>query len=244
MKGKRFKPEQISKVLKEFEARKSVQEITAFLRTFSCLSPDISYESTNVYLSRIYKNLSHTPDTGYAWHSRPPNKARRKSGVGVPGLQKVAAVPCLSPSSVTLPSGPIPICPAYTSAKSSKSGTLAKWKRLHSGRKAHREREGWNIDWYGVIPETAWNPLWSSMPTQCILVVYSIARERSKVASCMHQVSMEYAPSSLAIPAKGSRGHGRPRAGRRSFLRKVIAGSTSQPLSFSRCVLDGGSDDK
>lgn len=28
MKGKRFKPEQISKILKEFEAGKSVQEIT------------------------------------------------------------------------------------------------------------------------------------------------------------------------------------------------------------------------
>lgn len=28
MKGKRFKPEQISKILKEFEAGKSVQELT------------------------------------------------------------------------------------------------------------------------------------------------------------------------------------------------------------------------
>jgi len=28
MKGKRFRPEQISKILKEFEAGKSVQEIT------------------------------------------------------------------------------------------------------------------------------------------------------------------------------------------------------------------------
>ncbi|MFC7523454.1 hypothetical protein ACFQRK_05835 [Parapedobacter sp. GCM10030251] len=61
----------------------------------------------------------------------------------------------------------------------------------------------WSMDRYGVIQETAWNPLRSSMLTQCILVVYSIAWEQTKVASCMHQVSMEYAPSSRAIPAKG-----------------------------------------
>jgi|GEM_PF-3930837 hypothetical protein len=33
-----------------------------------------------VYLSRTYKNLSHALDTGYAWHSRWPNKGGRKLG--------------------------------------------------------------------------------------------------------------------------------------------------------------------
>src|SRR5690606_31149262 len=41
----------------------------------------------------------------------------------------------------TLPSGPIPICPAYTSVKSPKGGTLAKGKRQTYGRKAHSERQ-------------------------------------------------------------------------------------------------------
>ncbi|WP_177195115.1 TlpA family protein disulfide reductase [Parapedobacter indicus] len=51
-------------------------------------------------------------------------------------------MPCSSPPSVTLPSGPIPICPAYTSVKSPKGGTLVKGKRLHSGRKAYTDRSG------------------------------------------------------------------------------------------------------
>ncbi|WP_188751948.1 hypothetical protein [Parapedobacter defluvii] len=52
---------------------------------------------------------------------------------------------CFSPPSLTLPSGPIRICPAYISVKSPKSGTLAKSKRLHSGRKAHREGYGMEL---------------------------------------------------------------------------------------------------
>ena len=53
---------------------------------------------------------------------------------------------CPSRPSLTLPSGPIPMCPAYTSVKNPKSGTLANSKRLHSGRKAYREGHGmgWN----------------------------------------------------------------------------------------------------
>jgi len=50
------------------------------------------------------------------------------------------------PPSLTLPSGPIPMCPAYTSVKNPKSDTLANSKRLHSGRKAYMEGHGmvWN----------------------------------------------------------------------------------------------------
>ena len=46
------------------------------------------------------------------------------------------------PPSLILPSGPIPMCPAYTSVKSPKSGTLAKEWRLNSGRKRHTAGHG------------------------------------------------------------------------------------------------------
>ena len=114
----------------------------AFLRTFFPLSPAIYYESTVAYLSRTYQNLSQNSDTGYSWLRRWQNKGRGKSGGSMLGLGKPRPMPCSSPPSVTLPSGPIPICPAYTSVKRPKSGTLAKGKRLHSGRKAYRERYG------------------------------------------------------------------------------------------------------
>ena len=115
---------------------------SAFLRTFFSLSPDIYYEFIKAYLSRTYQNLSQISDTGYSWLRRWQNKGRRKSGVSMLARGKPRPMPCSSPPSVTLPSGPIPICPAYTSVKSPKSGTLAKGKRLHSGRKAYRERYG------------------------------------------------------------------------------------------------------
>ncbi|WP_188752148.1 TlpA disulfide reductase family protein [Parapedobacter defluvii] len=114
----------------------------ACLRTFFPLSPAIYYESTVTYLARTNQNLSQNSDTGYSWPSRRQDKGRRKSGVGLPGLRKAGAIPCVIPPSLTLPSGPIPICPAYTSVKSPKSGTLAKGKRLHSGRKAYTDRSG------------------------------------------------------------------------------------------------------
>src|SRR5690606_40169539 len=104
--------------------------------------PHIYYEFINAYLSRAYQNLSQNSDTGYLWLRRWQNKGRRKLGVSILGLGKPRAIPCVIPPSVTLPSGPIPICPAYTSVKRPKSGTLAKGKRLHSGRKAYRERFG------------------------------------------------------------------------------------------------------
>ena len=114
----------------------------AFLRTFFSLSPAICYRFIKAYLSRTYQNLSQNSDTGYSWLRRWQNKGRRKSGVSMLGLGKLRPMPCLSPPSLTLPSGPIPICPAYTSVKSPKGGTLAKGKRLHSGRKAYTDRSG------------------------------------------------------------------------------------------------------
>ncbi|MFC3198125.1 TlpA family protein disulfide reductase [Parapedobacter deserti] len=67
-----------------------------------------------------------------------PTKMRSRLGADLP-KGKPYMETCFRPPSLTLPSGPIPMCPAYTSVKSPKSGTLAKGKRLYSGRKGHRE---------------------------------------------------------------------------------------------------------
>jgi len=113
-----------------------------FLRTFFSLSLGIYYEFITAYIARTYQNLSQNSDTGYPWLRRWQNKGRKKAGVGMLSLRKARPTPCLSPPSLTLPSGPIPICPAYTSVKNPKSGTLAKGKRLHSGRMVYTERSG------------------------------------------------------------------------------------------------------
>ncbi|MEC3881125.1 hypothetical protein [Parapedobacter sp. 10938] len=92
-----------------------------------------------------------------------PTMMRSLSGTGTPvgemhteaprladgGHRRAYPILCSNPPSLTLPPGPIPICPAYISVKSPKSGTLAEGKRLHSGRKAHwgRERVGQGSDW-------------------------------------------------------------------------------------------------
>jgi len=89
-----------------------------------------------------------------------PTKMQSLSGTGMPEAEAYLEVlrhtkvsreysrlaSCPSPPSLTLPSGPIPMCPAYTSVKNPKSGTLANSKRLHSGRKAYMEGHGvgWN----------------------------------------------------------------------------------------------------
>ncbi|MFC7526815.1 TlpA family protein disulfide reductase [Parapedobacter sp. GCM10030251] len=114
----------------------------AFLRTFFCLSPAVIREFIEAYPCCIRGFLGYSTDTSRIQHARWQNKIRRKSGKGMSAVGKSRPVPCLSPPSVTLPSGPIPICPAYISVESPKSGTLAKGKRLHSGRKAYRERYG------------------------------------------------------------------------------------------------------
>jgi len=114
----------------------------AFLHTFFSLSPAIYYEFIKAYLTRICQIGSHGIDETYIRVRLRQNNGRKKAGVSGADLSKAGAIPCLSPPSVTLPSGPIPICPAYTSVKSPKSGTLAKGKRLHSGRKAYTNRSG------------------------------------------------------------------------------------------------------
>jgi len=89
-----------------------------------------------------------------------PTKMQSLSGTGTPkveahrevlwqtrvGCENSQPTPRPSPPSLTLPSGPIPMCPAYTSVKNPKSDTLANSKRLHSGRKAYMEGHGmgWN----------------------------------------------------------------------------------------------------
>jgi len=115
---------------------------SAFLRTFFSLSPAIYYEFIKAYLTRICQIGSHCIDETYIRVRLRQNNGRKKAGVSGADLSKAGAIPCLRPPSVTLPSGPIPICPAYTSVKSPKSGTLAKGKRLHSRRKAYTDRSG------------------------------------------------------------------------------------------------------
>ena len=114
----------------------------AFLRTFFSLSPAIYYEFIKAYLTRICQIVSHGIDETYIRVRLRQNNGRKKAGVSGADLSKAGAIPCVIPPSVTLPSGPIPICPTYISVKSPKSGTLAKGKRLHSGKKAHGERYG------------------------------------------------------------------------------------------------------
>ncbi len=109
----------------------------AFLRTFFPLSPDIRYGLAKAWLTRRYKIVRYRTDRGYPGDSGWQNKVRRKSGKGMSAVGKAQPIPCLSPSSLTLPSGPIPICPAYTSVKRPKSDTLANVWRLYSGRNAH-----------------------------------------------------------------------------------------------------------
>gem|GEM_PF-2060062 len=68
------------------------------------------------------------------------------------GRENSRLAPCPSPPSLTLPSGPIPMCPAYTSVKNPKSGTLANSKLLHSGRKAYMKGHG--VGWNGCSSTT------------------------------------------------------------------------------------------
>ncbi|WP_353127744.1 hypothetical protein, partial [Parapedobacter pyrenivorans] len=104
--------------------------------------PDICYGLAKAWLTRRYKIDRYCTARGYPGDSGWQNRVRRKSGKGVSAVGKAQSILCLSPASLTLPSGPIPICPAYTSVKRPKSDTLAKGKRLYSGRKAYSEGQG------------------------------------------------------------------------------------------------------
>src|SRR5690606_19325501 len=80
----------------------------AFLPTFSSLSPDIFRESIGAYPCCIRESHGYSTDTPRIRHAGWQNKGRRKSGVSMLGLGKPRPMPCSSPPSVTLPSGPIP----------------------------------------------------------------------------------------------------------------------------------------
>ncbi|MEC3878197.1 hypothetical protein [Parapedobacter sp. 10938] len=77
-----------------------------------------------------------------------PTMMRSLSGTGTPVGEMHTEAPR---------TGPIPICVAYISVNGPASGTLAKGKRMHSGRKAHwgRERVRQGRDRIGVVLETA-----------------------------------------------------------------------------------------
>ena len=116
---------------------------SCFLRTFFSLCSNFSRAVCGVDASRIREIPAYRPHTAGVRPAIWENTGRGKVGEDVSRLRKAQRVLCFSPPSLTLPSRPIPVCPAYTSVKRPKSGTIAKGKRLHSGRKAYTAGYRW-----------------------------------------------------------------------------------------------------